>query len=254
MTGKVFIFWQQKLQAIPRLKNVLASVTMSSMKNLRGEQGSMNVLLVPVILLAVLFVAAASFAVWAFGGRQDYKNNSDAKVAVAVTANKQMVQAADAKQYAEAAKNPLKLYSGSDAYGGVKVSYPKTWGAYIDTSNSSTPLDGYFHADYVPATQTLGMTYNLRVQVVAMSYSSVLSQFSPFIQTKKVTAAPYKLPKVPSVTGTMLTGAITSGPSNANGIMVLLPMRDKTLKVWTESPAYATDLNTYILPNLTFSP
>jgi len=227
---------------------------MSSMKNLRGEQGGMNMLLVPVILLAVLFVGAASFAVWAFGSRQDYKTNSDAKVATAVAADKQVVQAADAKQYAEAAKNPLKVYNGPDAYGGVKVSYPKTWAAYVDTTDGTTPLDAYFHADYVPSTNTLGMTYNLRVQVVATTYSTILNQFQPFIQTGKVTAAPYKLPKVPSVTGSMLTGAIMPGSPTNSGVMVLLPMRDKTLKVWAESTAYAGDLNTYILPNLTFSP
>jgi flagellar basal body-associated protein FliL len=73
-----------------------------------GEQGETNVLLIPVILLAVLFVGAGSFAYWAFSGRQDYKNHSDAKVAAAVQNNTQSVQAQDAKQYAEEAKSPLK--------------------------------------------------------------------------------------------------------------------------------------------------
>lgn len=224
------------------------------MKKLQGEQGSTNVLLVPVILLAVLFVGAASFAVWAFGGRQDYKNNSDAKVAAAVEANKQVVQAADAKQYAEAAKNPLKVFNGPDAYGSLKVSYPKTWSAYADASNGTTPLNVYFHTDYVPSTQTLGMTFNLRVQIVATSYSSVLSQYTAYIKTGKITAAPYKLPKVQSVNGTMLTGAVLPPTTNSTGTMVLLPMRDKTLEIWTEAPAYLADFNTYILPNITFSP
>jgi hypothetical protein len=52
----------------------------------------------------------------------------------------------------------------------------------------------------------------------------------------------------------MLTGAVMPGSPTNNGILVLLPMRDKTLKIWTESTAYFTDFNTYILPNLTFSP
>jgi flagellar basal body-associated protein FliL len=113
------------------------------MKLRYSEQGTMNVLLVPVITLALLFIAAGSFAAWAFSSRQDYKNNSDAKSAAAVAVNKSAVQAEDAKQFAEAAKNPLKPYVGPEAYGSVKVLYPKTWSAYVDTTDSSTPVKAY---------------------------------------------------------------------------------------------------------------
>lgn len=222
------------------------------MKKMSGEESG-NVLLVPVILVSVLFVAAAIFAVWAFGQSQDYKNNVDEKIATAVTANKQLVQSEDAKQYAEAAKNPLKTYTGPDAYGSVKVTYPKTWSAYVDTTNSSTPVDAYFHADYVPADR-LNLPYNLRVQVVSNSYSDTLNQFASLTKQGKVNVAPYALPKVPKVTGSVLTGQITPGSTDASGTLILLPLRDKTLKIWTESPTYLADFNTYILPNLTFIP
>lgn len=213
----------------------------------------MNVLLVPVIALSVLFVGAASFAVWAFSGRQDYKNNSDAKVAAAVEADKQAVQAADAKQYAEAAKSPIKTYVGPDAYGSVHISYPKTWSAYIDTNSSSFPLDAYFHPDFVPSIQSK-QTYNLRVQIVAQPYDSEMNRYKTNITSGKITAVPYSLPKVPSVVGTKLSGAVLQSDQAAPGTMVLLPVRDKTLEVWTESNDYLGDFNTYVLPNLTFAP
>lgn len=218
-----------------------------------GEQGETNVLLIPVILLAVLFVGAGSFAYWAFSGRQDYKNNSDAKVAAAVQNNTQSVQAQDAKQYAEQAKSPLKLYAGPDAYGSVHVSYPKTWSAYIDTTNENTPLDAYFHSDYVPSTQSQ-QTYNLRVQVNAQPYSTMLQQYNSLIQEGKATAAPYSLPKEPNITGTELTGAINLNDPNSAGTMIMLPLRSTTLMIWTESNDYMPDFTKYILPNLTFSP
>ncbi len=202
----------------------------------------MNVLLVPVVLLVLLFIAATSFAVWAYNGRQDYKNNSDAKVANAVAANKQIVEAADAKQYAEAAKNPLKTYVGPDAYGSIRIAYPKTWSAYVDTTNTGTPLNAYFHSDYVPSV-TSKLTYNLRVQVNATSYDHVVGQYTSMISRGTVTAAPYTLPKVPSVTGTVLTGAIFLSDQTGSGTMVLLPLRDKTLEIWTESPSYLSDFN-----------
>lgn len=240
-----------------KLKKVWASGTISNMKYAHDERGSVNGLLISVILLAVLFVGAGSFAAWAFASRQDYKNNSDAKAAAAVAANKTKVQAADALQYAEAAKNPLKTYIGSDAYGGVHVSYPKTWGAYVDTSDGNTPLNAYFHSDYVPAVNGSGpnqSTYNLRVQVVASSYSTQMQQFTSYLQSGKMVATPYKLPKVPGVTGTQITGMVNPDNQTASGTLIVLPMRDKTLLVWTESPTFLPDFNTYILPNLTFSP
>jgi len=62
------------------------------------------------------------------------------------------------------------------------------------------------------------------------------------------------LPKVPSVAGTRLSGQIFSSSKAAPGTIVLVPMRDKTLEIWTESNDYLPDFNTYILPNLSFSP
>jgi hypothetical protein len=224
------------------------------MKLRYSEQGTMNVLLVPVIALALLFIAAGSFAAWAFASRQDYKNNSDAKSAAAVAVNKSAVQAEDAKQFAEAAKNPLKPYVGPEAYGSVKVLYPKTWSAYVDTTDSSTPVKAYFHADYVPSTQDRTATYNLRVQVVTSTYSQVLNQYSSKLKAGGVTATPYSLPKVPNVAGTRLSGKIFDSNSTTSGDIILLPMRDKTLEIWTESPSYMADFNTYILQNLTFAP
>jgi hypothetical protein len=236
-----------------KLKIMIASVTMSSMKKNMGERGEMDVLLIPVILLGIFFIAAGSFAFWAYGSRQDYKNNSDQKVAAAVSANTKTVQVQDASKYAEVAKNPLTLYSGPDAYGSVKVYYPKTWSAYVDTTNSSTPLDAYFHAGYVPSTNSQ-QTYNLRVQINSQPYSQILTQYQGLIQAGKIVAAPYSFPKVSSVVGTRLTGPINPNDPNGSGVMILLPLRSTTLEVWTESNDYLPDFTTYILPNLTFSP
>lgn len=226
---------------------------MSSMKNTWGERGSTDVLLVSVILLALLFIGAAGFGFWAFTERQDYKNNVDAKVADAQDATKKQVQATDAKQYAEAAKNPLKTYSGPDAYGSVKVQYPKTWSLYVDAANASTPVDAYFHTDYVPSVAAR-QTYNLRVRVVANSYDAVSKQYAGAAKTGKVSSEVYTLPKLASVQGVKLTGQILPSDSKVVGVMVLLPIRDKTLQVWIESASFLPDFTTYILPNLTFAP
>lgn len=223
------------------------------MRKLLDQRGELNVLAVPVILLALLLMSAAGFAFWAYGQRQDYKNNSDQKVSVAVSANTKSVQATDAKDYAEKAKNPLAIYSGPDAYGSVKLSYPKTWSTYVDLSNTSYPLDVYFNQAYVPSVNSK-QTYMLRVRVSSQDYSSLLQQFNGQVTSGDIKVAPYSLPKVSGVMGSILTGDILPGSTDVQGTMVMLPLRDKTLMIWTESPSYLNDFNTYILSNLTFSP
>ena len=217
-----------------------------------NQSGSINGLLIPLIVSVLLLVGAGVFAVWAYQGRQDYKNNVDAKIAVA---NAQAIKAEDSKkdaQFAEYAKQPLKTYVGPEAYGAIHVLFPRTWSGYVDESGSGDgPVNGYFYPNIVPATTDPTVTFALRVQVLNESYSDAMHVYSSFVTDNKGTVTAYALPKLPSVVGSRLDGQIQD---NKQGSMIVLPLRDKTLQVWTESPQFLNDFNSNILPNLTFSP
>src|SRR5438128_703436 len=88
-------------------------------------------------LLAVGLILSLAFGAWAFSGRQDYKNNSDKKVTVAVSFAKTQQTATDKAKYDELIKQPYKTFTGSATYGTVSLSYPKTWSAYVDQTNTS---------------------------------------------------------------------------------------------------------------------
>lgn len=238
------------------MRNILQarpnSATISDMK-LRDQEGYINTLLVPFILVILLFLTTAGFAYWAFMGRQDYKNNSDTKVSSAVA---QAIKQEDTKkdgQFAQQAKQPLRTYSGPEAYGSIKVNYPKTWSAYVveTANNSSLPVDGYFYPGVVPSITDQTNNFALRLQVVQQSYSDVLANFSGDIKAGLVTVSPYSLPNVPSVVGVRIEGQIVSKKS---GSLVVLPLRNTTLKIWTEASQFENDFNNNILPNLSFSP
>ncbi len=224
----------------------------SNMNIRADERGALNVLLIPVILLSVLFVSAAAFGAWAFSKSQDYKNNVDAKVAVAVTANKAVVQAADAKTYAEAAKQPLMTYAGPEAYGSVHISYPKTWSLYVSTPVTSSGLpNNYFNPVSISSLSDSKSIYALRMQVLGQSYASVVNSFADSVKSGKTAVAPYTLSNVPNVIGIRADGLLNNGET---GSMVVFPIRDKTLEIWTESATYVPDFNDTILPKVTFSP
>ena len=155
------------------------------MKSL-NERGAINVLMVPLILVIVFFLVAAGFGYWAFASREDYKNNSDAKVATAV-----------------------------------------------------------------PNVSDQDQSFSLRIQLVSQSYDQVLNSFSSSAKNGKVAISPYSLPKVPNVVGSKVQGQLTQ---NKQGTMVILPLRNMTLKIWVDASQFAPDYNNIILPNRSYTP
>jgi hypothetical protein len=216
-----------------------------------NQNGSTSSVLI-FSLLVVLLLGALGFGSWAFMGKQDYKNNTDAKIAAAVVVANKVEDAKQAALYAEAAKNPLRTYNGPEAYGSIVVNYPKTWSGYVDaTGNGSAALDGYFAPSVVPSISDQASVFALRVQVINQSYAQSVQAQTATQQNATSVVTAYSLPKVPSAVGVKVTGALSD---NKSGVMVILPLRDKTLEISTYGSAYVNDFNTYILPNFSFSP
>lgn len=218
-----------------------------------GQNGSVTSLAV-VSSLAVALVAAIIFGAWAFMGRQDFKTNSDKKIATAVEGAKKTQADELQKAFAEQAKLPYKTYKGSVTYGSLVFNYPNSWSGYVDESSSNEPIDGYFHPGIVPGLQS-DTSYALRVELVNSDYTSVLAQHDSQIQDGSVRASAYIPPKMVGVTnvqpGTRLDGALDQ---DTTGSLVIIKVRDKTLTVYTESNDFINDFNNTVLPSLTFAP
>lgn len=210
-----------------------------------------NSLIIPLVLVSLLLVTAIGFGVWAFMERDTYKNKTNQVVTKAVEIAQQQTSDTKDKEFIEKEKNPLKTYTGPAAYGSVSVQYPKTWSAYVDESaKGSTPVDGYFHPDFVPGLQA-GKQFALRIKVVNQSYDQEVKRYEAQIKTGKLKAAPFTPGKVASNTGIRMDGELEQG---VQGVIVILPLRDKTLEIFTETKDFVNDFNTIILPSLTFIP
>jgi hypothetical protein len=220
----------------------------------QSSQSGTVAVVVTIVLLATALVGALGFGAWAFAGRSDYKNNSDAKAAAA--ADKAVKEAGVKKdaEFAEKEKSPYRTYNGPAAFGSVQLTYPKTWSAYVieKADNASLPVDGYFNVSYVQDTGSKN-PFALRLQVDGAKYEAELASLENQVKTGKGKTTAYRLPKVPSVLGVRFEGVVSTS-SQKQGVMVMLPMRDKVLKVWTEGTANVSDLNDVILPNLSFVP
>jgi hypothetical protein len=210
-------------------------------------------LVISLVASVILVVGLGAFGFWAYSQMKDYKNNSDQKSAQAV-AQAMADQATTLEtQFTEQEKSPLKSYISPAAYGSVTIVYPKTWSAYVNEQTSgSNVVDGYFYQNYLPSVGSSETTnYNLRVQIVGGSYQTAVDQYQAQIKQGKVTAAPYTPNVVGASTGVRLTGQLTA---TKKGAMIIVPLRDKVLKIWTETEAGIADLDNYVIANLTFSP
>lgn len=217
--------------------------------------GSSLLWIIALIVTGLLLVGALVFGFWAYGERGDYKANVDEKVAAAVGVAQEQTKEEMTIQFAEDSKSPLKKYVGPASYGSVEVEYPKTWSGYIASSdgNSSTPLSAYFHPDVVPAVVSSNnrQAIALKVEVLNQAYDQVVSRHSGSITNGDLVAVPYALPKVPEQVGVRFSGKLDQ---QLNGVQVVLPLRDKTLVVTTETDKYLEDFEKHILPHLIFVP
>lgn len=223
----------------------------SSYDSLKSERQSGNIIV--VIILVVLLVASLGFGFWAYAGMVDNKNNVDKKVTTASEIVKQQTATEKDKEYAEKDKSPYRKYSGPNTYGAVSFQYPKTWSAYISegSTDQSDPINGYLNPDVVPGVES-GAAYALRFKVVGQSYDEVLKEFGGDADGTALNVSPFRAKNVSNLLGSRLVGTISDNPKKVN--MVVLPIRDKTLEIWTESDQFVADFNNIILPTLTFSP
>lgn len=210
-----------------------------------------NRLLIPFILTVLVLLGALGFGGWAFVERQDYKSNSDQKAAAAVAAAEQVLEDKKEAEFAEREKEPLRAYRGPATYGSLEISYPKTWSAFITESDKANPpIDGYMHPDFVPGKDS-GTAFALRFQVTSTAYDQELRRFDSLVKQGKVQVSPTSVPNVPDVAGVRLTGEVEP---DKQGTLVMFPLRDKTLKISSQSQVFAGDFDNIILKNLRFAP
>lgn len=208
-------------------------------------------LIIPLVLSVVFLLAALGFGLWAFTSRADYKDNSDQKSAEAVEIAVQQESSRKDNEFIEKEKNPYKKYAGPAAFGTLDVSYPKTWSAFVtETDKGATPVDGYFHPNFVPGLQS-GTAFALRVQVTNQAYDAEMKLLESKVKAGKVKITAFSAKNVAGVTGARADGEINTGQQ---GSMILIPLRDKTIKISTESQQFMNDFNSIILENLKFVP
>lgn len=214
---------------------------------MNNQRGAINILLIPFIVTVVFFLASAGFGVWAYMSRQDYKDNSDQKSKAAVAVAVDKAKSEKDNEFLEREKEPNRTYNGPETLGSITFKYPKTWSVYFDDKNNNLTI--LAHPKTVPADQST--TYALKIEVISQSYDQVIKTFDPFVKSGKLKASAFTLPKQPKILGFRVDGEIEQ---NKQGSTVVLPLRDKTIKVSSQDKQFLNDFNKTILTSFNFVP
>jgi hypothetical protein len=199
------------------------------------------------VVLAVLVLSVGAFAIWAYMEYQDHKNNVDTKVTAAVKDAKTQQKKEDDAAFAEQEKLPTRQLVGPDELGSVTLDYPKTWSVYVGSNGVVNPTyEAYLYPGAVPPTNS-NTPFALRVTVANTTYEAALQQMDSFVKTGDLKASSVTLN---GVAGVRYDGKIAS---NIQGSLVIFKVRDKSLKVYTETDTFRGDFDKIILPSLKFN-
>ena len=215
------------------------------MRNRLNQRGNMDPLLIPLIVSVILVVGLAGFGIWSYMQYLDQRDNVDQTVATAVADAEAVQKEVLEAEFAEREKSPFNTWISASSIGSIEITHPKTWSVFVDEKDGgSKPLSGFFHPNVVPADDTT--RYATRILVDESSYTNTLGDFDRGLEDGTITSSPIT---VAGVTGTRFDGQIDK---EFRGAMVVFPLRDKTVRIWTESEAYLGDFDTIIIENLTF--
>jgi hypothetical protein len=219
-----------------------------------NQDGAISGLGISLVLAIILLVVLAVFGGWAFSSREDYKNNVDAKIHVAVTAAQNTAAVTEKAQLAQDEKQPYYSYQGPAQYGSIAFQYPRTWSGFVDTTGTSLLVNGYFMPPILSSVVDQTANFALRVEVIAAPYSQVMPGVVGVPGGKNpITSTAFALKNVPSVVGVVASGPLSVSPGST-ATMVILPDRTNTIEIWTDGTAYLSDFNNIILPSFSFSP
>lgn len=207
-----------------------------------NQKGSMNPLLIPLILAVLVFIGTSITSYMFYTNYVDQRDNVNAKIASAVEIAETNQREKLEKEFDEKEKLPNRSYTAPSIYGTVKLTFPKTWSGFV--SDNGSALDYYGHPSYVPSK---GVNYALRMNISDKQFASEVKTYEQKVKSGELRASSIT---VAETTGTRLDGLLKK---EQDGILVLFPLRDKVLKVWTENKDFKADFEN-ILKTLTFEP
>jgi hypothetical protein len=217
------------------------------------QSGSASSAVLIALLVVGLFVSL-TVAVWAFFKMQDYRTNTDQKIAAAVKKSIEEQKKQFEIDFANRAKQPYRSFQGPGDYGSVTFEFPQNWSMHLEDTSPSRPVSAYFNPGYTPSINNRNK-FALKVEVSKEPYDKISLQYQGRITSGSLRAVTFIPPKLAGNTkvlpGLRLEGEVGSGKK---GVIAIVGVGERTLILTTEDLAYLTDFNAVVLASLNFTP
>lgn len=208
------------------------------------QNGSLNPLTIPVILLVFVLIGAGYASITYYSKFVEQRDENKPIIAAAVKQATEAQKKDLTDEFSEREKVPTKQYVSPSEFGTVKLVFPKTWSGYVDIQ-SKDKMEYLGHPNFVPSKN---VNYALKMEIVPEAFATEIIQYDEYVKKGDLRATAVQ---ASGATGTRLDGLLEP---NREGSMVIFPLRDKTLKISTESKEFEDDFNNIVLQRLTFVP
>ena len=211
------------------------------MKRDKKERGSVNGWMVGTIGCLILFLIAGSLAIWAYMQYSHEKSNVDSKVAIEVAKGKSEQAESDQKKFSEEAKNPRIEFVGPSEYGRVSFMYPRTWSVYIENDGSNRgDYKAYLNPVAVPSASNKASRFALRLEIINKNLDTVLNDYQSRLKKGELTSSSTEF------TGISATRIDGTFEKELRGSVVLMKVRDKTIRFSTDADTFKPDFQTIL--------
>lgn len=207
----------------------------------KSERGSVNGWMVGTIGCLILFLIAGSLAIWAYMQYSREKSSVDSKVAIEVAKGKSEQAESDQKKFSEEAKNPRIEFVGPTEYGRVSFMYPKIWSVYVANDGSDRgDYKAYFHPVSVPSTTNKNSRFALRLEIINKNMNTVLNDYQSRLKKGELTSSSTEFN---GISATRIDGTFEK---ELRGSVVLMKVRDKTIRFSTDADTFKPDFQTIL--------
>lgn len=211
------------------------------MKRDKKERGSVNGWMVGTIGCLILFLIAGSLAIWAYMQYSHEKSNVDSKVAIEVAKGKSEQAESDQKKFSEEAKNPRIEFVGPSEYGRVSFMYPRTWNVYIENDGSNRgDYKAYLNPVAVPSASNKASRFALRLEIINKNLDTVLNDYQSRLKKGELTSSSTEFN---GISATRIDGTFEK---ELRGSVVLMKVRDKTIRFSTDADTFKPDFQTIL--------
>jgi hypothetical protein len=188
-----------------------------------------------------LFLVASALGVWALLAYTEQKADVDGKISLAVAAGVKKQAEEDEAKFQESYKNPRIEFVGPSEYGRLSFMYPKTWSVYVEKDGTDRgDYKAYLHPVSVPSISGKDSRYALRVEILNKNFDDTLKQYESQLKKGELKSSSVEYN---GNAATRLDGAFSK---ELRGAVVLMKVRDKTIRLSTDADSFKPDFDTLL--------